>query len=228
MTNHIFEPIVNQYDFFNRFFSLHFDTIWRKILVSNVQRSVTTNANNSLLDIGCGTGDIIKTFKSNTKIHFSHTVGIDISATMLKRFMKNKDCDATLLKANGTNLPFKNKSFDIVSMAFVIRNINNINLLFNEIYRVLKKDGIFIFLEFSMPKNYIQKRIFINYLNLWVQNVGDYLTNSKSYSYLSKTIVEFAKINLVNILAQLNFTMIKYQYLTGGIVQLGVFKKEID
>lgn len=225
MSNYIFEPIANQYDFFNRFFSMYLDTIWRKTLVSNVQKSIVNIKNNYLLDIGCGTGDVIKAFKSNTKIELSNIVGIDTSTAMLKIFMNNNNYDAVLLKADGINLPFRNEFFDIVSIAFVIRNVNDINLLFNEIYRVLKKGGIFAFLEFSLPKNRLQKNIFINYLNLWVKNVGDYFTNSKSYSYLSKTIIQFAKINLVDILTQLNFSIIKYQYLTGGIVQMGIFKK---
>ncbi len=225
MSNYIFEPIADQYDFFNRFFSMHFDTIWRKILVSNVQKSIVTIKNTNLLDIGCGTGDVIKTFKSFTKIDFSHIVGIDTSIAMLNRFIHNNNCNAILLKADGTNLPFQNESFDIITTAFVIRNINNLNLLFSEIYRVLRKNGIFAFLEFSLPKNRLQKNIFINYLNFWIKNIGDYFTHSKSYSYLSETIIQFAKINLQDILTQLNFSMVKYQYLSGGIVQMGIFKK---
>lgn len=220
----IFEPIAKKYDFLNRLFSLHFDTIWRKTLVWNVQKNIKNRYNINLLDIGCGTGDIIKYFKKYSKIKFSSITGIDISTNMLN--IANKTIDnCSFLKADATNLPFKNSFFDIIATAFVIRNINNLNLLFTEIYRVLKNDGIFAFLEFSIPKNYLQKTIFINYLHLWIKNIGDYYTKSKSYTHLSKSIIEFDKINLINILTQLNFNMIRYQHLTNGIVQLGIFKK---
>lgn len=205
------------------------DTTWRKILVRNVQKNIDRKDGINLLDIGCGTGDIIESFITYSNIKFSNIIGVDISEAMLnlfitkRRYLKINNC--YILKADATNLPFKDNSFDVVATAFVIRNIENITALFTEIYRILSHNGIFVFLEFSLPKNYFQKKLFINYLDLWIKNIGDFFTNSKSYTYLTNSIKTFAKINLVDILVGLNFKMLRYQYLTNGIVQLGIFKK---
>ncbi len=225
----IFDPIAKYYDFLNRFFSLNIDKFWRKTLLNEVRKNINSAVNLNLLDLGCGTGDLLKLFYEHSGMQFSNIIGIDISYNMLeickKNIRDNNMHNCFTVQADACKMPFPDNFFDIVVCAFVIRNINNIDTVFKEIHRVLKEGGIFSFLEFSLPKTYFLRSIFRNYLNLWIKNVGDFLTKSRSYSFLTNSIVVFDKIDLQQYLNKGGFKIIKFFYLTNGIVQLGVVKK---
>jgi demethylmenaquinone methyltransferase / 2-methoxy-6-polyprenyl-1,4-benzoquinol methylase len=223
----IFNPIATKYNFLNRLFSLNLDRSWRRILVYKTMKNLPQKKELNILDLGCGTGDVLKAFASFGSSSIKNAIGIDISEKMMEIFLKDiryNSMNMLLAKADGIALPFHDNFFDIVASAFVIRNIYNIRSLFMEIKRVLRPKGIFSFLEFSIPKNLFQKNIFKNYLYL-IKKIGDTVTSTRSYSHLSSSIIQFHNLNLKQILCDLGYKIVGFFYLVGGIVQLGVFKK---
>ncbi|MFN7182135.1 MAG: ubiquinone/menaquinone biosynthesis methyltransferase [Planctomycetota bacterium] len=228
-TESIFDPIAHYYDFFNRLFSLNIDRSWRIILLNQVQKYTRKTRNINLLDIGTGTGDLLKIFYNCSRLHFKSIIGIDASYKMLeicnKNIRYNNMHNCIAVHADACAMPFESNFFDIVVSAFVIRNIENIRTLFKELYRVLKFDGIFSFLEFCLPPAYFFRNLYRNYLSIWVKNVGDFLTKSKSYSYFVNSIEKFATVDLQATMKEEGFRIINFFCLSNGIVQLGVVRK---
>ena len=152
----MFDGISHEYDKLNRVISLGIDIIWRKKVVQIVKKLNPEY----ILDIATGTGDLAINFsKTNAK----KIIGIDISRGMLEIGKKkitsmNLKDSIEMIVADSENIPFNNNSFDAVTVAFGVRNFENLEKGLSEILRVLKPNGICVILETSIPKNYVFKQ----------------------------------------------------------------------
>ena len=221
----MFDKIAPQYDFFNHFFSLGIDKLWRKKAVGLLKN---TNPSN-ILDIATGTADFAI---EAAKLHPEKIVGVDISGEMLKLArakIEKQDLQhvITLQEADSESLPFKDKSFDAIICAFGVRNFENLNKGLSEMKRVLKPSGKIVVLEFTYPKNFPFKQLYDLYFNICIPFIGRIFSNDKSaYSYLPQSVKAFPKGKaFTDILDGIGFVNITYKNLTLGITKLYVAEK---
>ena len=177
----IFDEISSYYDFMNNVISFGMHYLIKFLAIKELQIEPRT----MVLDLCCGTGDftkIISKFYPKARV-----IGFDISEKMIK-LAKNKNPLGVFMQGDCSNLPFENGEFDYVTMGFGLRNIENRDKTISEIYKVLKKGGKFMQLDFG-EHNLISK-IFDFIVPLEVK-----LFNKKAqnYEYLLKSKKEFPK-----------------------------------
>lgn len=217
----MFDNISGNYDGLNRVISMGTDTGWRKKVVN-----MAKNHNpETVLDIATGTGDLaiqIAEAASAKKI-----IGLDLSEGMLKvgrkKIMsKNLQTQIEMVQGDSENLPFEDNSFDVITVAFGVRNFENLELGLSEIYRVLKKGGLFIVLETSVPTKFPFKQGYSFYSNFVLPNIGKLFSKDKdAYAYLSKSAAEFPhgeKFN--NILSKIGFINVTSNPQTLGVATI--------
>lgn len=186
----MFDTISGDYDGLNRVISFGIDIKWRKKVVKLVK---ATNPD-TILDIATGTGDLaINLTESNaTKI-----TGLDISSGMLeigKEKVKNKGLDhkIEMILGDSENLPFANNTFDAITVAFGVRNFENLENGLKEILRVLKPNGIFVILETSVPTKTPYKQGYKLYTKYILPTIGKLFSKDRSaYKYLSDSASNF-------------------------------------
>lgn len=216
----IFEKIALRYDLANRILSLGLDTMWRKRMAEFLPEK------NELIhaDIATGTADVIIALRqSSTKI--IESIGIDKSPKILmlaeKKILKHHFFSTTLLKiGDGEKIPLKEKSCDVATLSFGIRNFASVEKGLSELSRILRKKGKAIILEFSTPKNRIIRAGYFFYLSTIVPVLGGIISGSfSSYRYLNQTIKQFPSGKDFTALMQSNgFTkVIAVPLLWGGV-----------
>lgn len=217
----MFNNIARRYDFLNHFLSFGIDKIWRRKLV-NTLKGITTNPR--LLDLATGTGDVaIEALKINPK----QIVGIDISEEMLhigKEKIKRKKLDhiITLQKGDSEDIKFESNNFDGITVAFGVRNYENLNKGLSEMYRVLKLNGKVAILEFSKPKMFPVKQMYSFYFKRVLPFIGKIISKDKAaYKYLHDSAIQFPEENLfIAELKKVGFKNCKYKKLSFGIASI--------
>lgn len=224
----MFNQISPTYDRVNRILSFGIDKSWRKRLVAKLPELNELK----LLDVATGTCDQLMTIleHSSSKIQ---AVGIDIAEDMVKlgeEKLKNKPYASQIFLQIGSaaKLPFPDASFDCATISFGIRNMEDVNQCLSEIYRVLKKGGRLLILEFSLPSNRIIRSGSLFYLRHLLPKLGGWISKNKSaYSYLNQTIESFPHgKQFCNLLKKVGFTHVKAEPLTFGIASLYQGDKE--
>ena len=218
----MFDQIAKRYDLLNRLLSLDQDTAWRQEIRSHLPRK----DNFDLLDIATGTGDVVLDLvKDNPQVHMAY--GIDLAEGMLeiaKAKIKTQGLQSKIVfeKADAQALPFLEGTFDAATIAFGIRNMPDLRLALLEMYRVLKKDGRVVILEFSLPKNPLVRVGHWFYINAIVPLVGFLLSgHSSAYRYLAQTIESFPYgERFCKILRQMGFVNVQSKTLMGGAATL--------
>ena len=221
----MFNTISERYDFINTVLSLGLDRYWRKA----VCKHLPVKQRIKLLDCATGTGDqLISLIKNCPAIY--DAVGIDPAEEMLAHAMaklKKHSYSSHLACAPAEKIPYPDQMFDAVTISFGIRNVENLSLSLQEIYRSLAPQGRLIILEFSHPQNRLIRFLHRFYLNQIVPYVGKRLSkNKEAYTYLSSTIETFPQgIALCDILRQAGFENVYTKPLTLGIVSLYIGEK---
>ncbi|SFS52456.1 bifunctional demethylmenaquinone methyltransferase/2-methoxy-6-polyprenyl-1,4-benzoquinol methylase UbiE [Lutibacter maritimus] len=221
----MFDTISNEYDGLNRVISFGIDVSWRKKVVEIIKK---TNPS-TILDIATGTGDLaIHLAKTNaTKI-----IGLDISEGMLQVGRKKIE----VLKLNNTiemvfgdseNIPFENNSFDAITVAFGVRNFENLDKGLLEIYRVLKPGGTFVVLETSVPTKTPFKQGYNFYSTKILPTIGKLFSKDKvAYKYLSDSAASFPFGDAFNnILLKNGFINVENRPQTFGVASIYIAKK---
>ncbi len=222
----MFNKIAPYYDFLNRFLSLGIDTIWRKKAINKIKA-----ANPKLiLDIATGTADVaIEMIK---QLNPDKIIGLDISSEMLEVGQKkinkrelNKKIELVL--GDSENLSFEDNSFDAVTVAFGVRNFQNLEKGLKEMNRVLKKDGQVMILEFSKPKFFPFKQIFNAYFKYVLPLIGRFTSKDpKAYKYLYDSVQAFPDGDkFVEILKNTGYNSIQCTSLSLGICSVYIGKK---
>lgn len=222
----MFNNIAPKYDFLNNLLSLGIDKLWRKRVVKMIGK---LNASN-VLDVATGTAELaIAIGKGNPNLRIT---GIDISQGMLdigkKKLQDLKlNSNIELLKADSEKLPFNNNTFDVVTVAFGVRNFEHLEDGLKEIFRVLKNNGTFIVLEFSKPSSFPMKQLFGFYFKVILPFIGNKISkDSRAYSYLPESVSVFPEgKNFTDILDKCNFKGSKVIRLSGGIASIYTAKK---
>jgi len=223
--NKIFESIADKYDLMNDLMSLGLHRTWKKEFVKKINLNKRKNL---ILDLGCGTGDIFNEINNKYKNYKSSIFLVDPNIEMIKLGKKKiKKKNAIWLNSYGENLPFKNNSFDLVTMSFSLRNVESISKTLFEIKRILKKNGQFICLEFGKVKNLALSSIYKIYSDNFIPKLGKTVTgNEEAYNYLIQSIKRFpSQEKICKILKSKKFNNVKYIDLSFGIVTIYSCKK---
>lgn len=216
----MFDTISGNYDSLNRMISLGTDQGWRR----NVLKMVSDTNPESILDIATGTGDLaILLSKSNAK----RIVGLDLSAGMLEvgktkvngLGLQNK---IEMIQGDSENLPFQDNTFDAITVAFGIRNFENLEKGLSEILRVLKPNGIFVILETSVPTKFPFKQGYRFYMKTFMPLMGKVFSkDKKAYEYLSESAKNFPYGEKLNaILQKVGFKGVKHNPQTMGVATI--------
>ena len=206
----MFSEISDKYDFLNHFLSFGQDIYWRK-KVANIIKNIPNN--DKVIDVACGTGDLA--IEINKKINKNIT-GIDFCYEMLK-IAKKKTKELTFINGDATNLPLKDNSFDILTIAFGIRNIPERKKALKEFYRVLKKKGYLIILEFSIPDNFLFRFYFEKVLPF----LGGIFSKKEAYKYLPDSVKKFPSVsNFIKEINEIGFSRIEIFSLSLGTVKI--------
>ena len=186
----MFDNISHRYDFLNHLLSLGIDKRWRKKAV----RLLKPHAPQYILDVATGTGDFALQAMALTPLK---VVGVDISEGMLEKgrekVRKSGLSDKIeLLAGDSENLPFEGNKFDAVTVAFGVRNFENLEKGLGEIYRVLKPKGHIVVLEFSRPRQFPFKQAYNFYFKAILPIIGRMVSKDKAaYTYLPESVEAF-------------------------------------
>lgn len=212
----MFNSIAPKYDFIGHFFSLGIDRYWRKKTVE----SIVMENHYNCLDIATGTGDMV--FYLSRK-NPSSIIGMDISDLMLD-VAKNKakkykhHGKISFINADAENIPFPDETFDVVTIAFGIRNFQNPIKSLHEIKRVLKKNGSLHIIELTIPSNFFGK-LYKFYLSKLMPFLANLISRkAKVYNYLPKSIEQFAQgDNFIKLMNDCGYFQTKYSSFSAGI-----------
>jgi len=221
----MFDNISHRYDFLNHFLSLGIDKLWRKKAVkilSAIQPKV-------ILDVATGTGDFAI---ESLSLKPTEVVGIDISQGMLDKgivkIKKNGQEDIIELKyGDSEDIPFEDNYFDAITVAFGVRNFENLEKGLSEMKRVLKTGGMAVVLEFSKPKAFPIKHIYNFYFHKVLPGIGKLVSKDASaYTYLPESVEAFPEgKEFEDILKKLGFQYKSTHPLFFGISSIYVVQK---
>lgn len=222
----MFDSISPKYDFLNHFLSFGIDHVWRKKAINLLKSSQPK----TILDVATGTGDLA--FAASKRLRPDKIIGIDISNGMLeigRKKILDKGLNDTIefVKGDSEFLPFGDNQFDAVMVSFGVRNFENLHNGLCEIFRVLKKGGSFVVLEFSKPKNFPIKQFYRFYSRFLLPKLGGIISKDQSaYHYLPASVAVFPEGNdFVKELNVIGFTQISSIRLSGGIATIYYSKK---
>jgi demethylmenaquinone methyltransferase/2-methoxy-6-polyprenyl-1,4-benzoquinol methylase len=210
----MFGAIARRYDLANHTLSCGIDFYWRK-RAANIVASWRPA---KIVDLATGTGDLALALQK--KLPDAEVTGVDFLPEMLELAQK-KGVRQTIL-ANAMKLPFPDASFDCVTIAFGLRNMENWGDALAEMSRVLSRDGHLLVLEFSLPTISIVRTIYRFYLHRCLPLLGSFLTRKKSaYDYLGNSIEEFPSGHaMIDLIEASGFGHAKLQPLSYGIVTI--------
>lgn len=221
----MFDTISNEYDGLNRVISFGIDIKWRKKVVKIIG---ATNPD-KILDIATGTGDLAINL---TETNASKIIGLDISEGMLdvgrKKIEELKlNNQIEMIFGDSENIPFKANYFDAITVAFGVRNFENLEKGLSEIYRVLKPNGTFVVLETSIPTKTPYKQGYKFYAKYILPTIGKLFSKDKTaYKYLSDSAAAFPYGKTFNnILAKTGFIDIENKPQTFGVSTIYIAKK---
>jgi demethylmenaquinone methyltransferase/2-methoxy-6-polyprenyl-1,4-benzoquinol methylase len=221
----MFDNIAHRYDFLNHLLSLGIDKTWRKKAIATLKQINPS----LLLDIATGTGDLA--FEARRQMPDVEIVGLDLSEGMLSK-ARDKAKERIInkiqfVKGDSEKLSFEDTSFDAISVAFGVRNFENLEAGLAEMHRVLKPGGRVAILEFSKPKTFPVKQIFNFYFQYILPTTGKLISKDKrAYEYLPESVQAFPEGNdFLQILEKTGFKSCKDKPLTFGICSLYTAEK---
>jgi demethylmenaquinone methyltransferase/2-methoxy-6-polyprenyl-1,4-benzoquinol methylase len=215
----MFNNISHRYDFLNQLLSLGIHHSWRKKAVKIFQEKRPE----FILDIATGTADFaIEALKSKPK----KIIGIDISEGMLEFGRKkirerNLESVIELKKGDAENMEFSEECFDVITVAFGVRNFEDLEKGLRNMHKVLKTGGDVIILEFSKPKG-LFRYVYNFYFRFITPVIGKIFSKDNSaYSYLPASVSAFPdRENFVRIMEKCGFKKSQYKSLTFGVASI--------
>lgn len=217
----MFDRISPRYDFLNHLLSLNIDKIWRHKTV----KSVALHNPQNILDLATGTADLA--LQLARALPQAQITGLDFSEKMLeignekikKQGLENR---IRLQQGDAAQLPYKECSFDTVTIAFGARNFEDLTSSLCEIHRVLKPNGHLHILEFSMPTAFLIKQVYKLYFNKILPKIGSWISrDGNAYTYLPVSVQNFPEPNtFINIIEQNGFQKVEKKSFSMGIATL--------
>jgi demethylmenaquinone methyltransferase/2-methoxy-6-polyprenyl-1,4-benzoquinol methylase len=222
----MFNNIAKTYDFLNHFLSFGIDILWRKKAIA----CLIKDQPQYILDVATGTGDFA--FEALSKLHPTKLIGIDISEGMLevgRKKVKERGFEQIieLRRGDSENLPFEDHSFDAYTVAFGVRNFENLEQGMREMLRVLRPNGVGVVLEFSQPKHFPIKQLFGFYFKFIMPTLGKWVSkDSRAYAYLPESVAQFPSgKDFLSVMEKVGYKRVRCIPLSGGIASIYIGEK---
>jgi demethylmenaquinone methyltransferase/2-methoxy-6-polyprenyl-1,4-benzoquinol methylase len=186
----MFDNISGNYDRLNRVISLGIDQSWRKKVI----KKVINHQPKTVLDVATGTGDLVVALAASSA---EELIGLDLSKGMLdtgQQKIKQKKLDSKIKMQQGDAeaIPYDNNYFDAITVAFGVRNFENLEKGLQEMCRVLKPGGLVVILETAVPTKFPFKQFYTLYSRNILPLIGKIFSKDKSaYNYLSESAAVF-------------------------------------
>ncbi|MBL7818115.1 MAG: bifunctional demethylmenaquinone methyltransferase/2-methoxy-6-polyprenyl-1,4-benzoquinol methylase UbiE [Saprospiraceae bacterium] len=225
----MFDNIAGKYDFLNHFLSLNMDKTWRRKMIAelNVLQPKT------VLDVATGTADVAINTIKQLKINNLKIEGVDISAEMLNIGRKKISHEGlseriTLSLGDSEQLPFEGNKFDAVTVAFGVRNFENLERGLQEMHRVLRGGGKLVVLEFSKPTMFPFRQLYNFYFKNILPMIGKLTSkDNRAYAYLYESVQAFPDgDNFLTVLNKIGFKETQCKPLTLGICSIYIGYKK--
>jgi demethylmenaquinone methyltransferase/2-methoxy-6-polyprenyl-1,4-benzoquinol methylase len=223
----MFDQVAPWYDFLNHLLSLNIDKRWRKRTV----KAVPPQGNAPILDLCTGTGDLALLYH---RTGIAPVVGVDLSYEMLVRAKKKAEkakANIPFLEADAQALPFPDDSFQIVSVAFGLRNVTDTDRGLAEMVRVAQPGGRIAVLEFSKPRSRILGRAYTMYFRRVLPWIGERFSKNRegAYRYLPDSVMAFPDGEaLAERMRSAGLTDVTFTPLTFGIATLYIGTKPLS
>jgi demethylmenaquinone methyltransferase/2-methoxy-6-polyprenyl-1,4-benzoquinol methylase len=222
MVADVFHSVAAKYDVMNDLMSFGVHRLWKRFTID----MSGVRPGNKVLDLAGGTGDLTKKFSKI--VGPSGTVVLaDINSSMLevgRERLTNQGYVGNIeyVQANAQYLPFADNTFDIITIAFGLRNVTDKDEALRSMFRVLKPGGRLLVLEFSQTKNPLLKKAYDLYSFTALPLMGKLVTNdSESYKYLAESIrMHPDQETLKGMMEEAGFNRVSYHNMTGGMVAL--------
>ena len=217
----MFGRVARRYDLANHLLSFNLDRYWRARTVSRV-RPILRAPGARALDLCCGTGDLLLALEAARGgavwgSDFCHPMLTAARAKIARRGFASR-----VFEADALQIPARDGSFDLVTVAFGLRNLANYRRGLEEMRRVLGPGGTAAILEFSQPPNGVFASLYDFYARRILPSIGGALSGSKdAYTYLPESVRKFPLAEeLAAQMREVGFRNVKYERMTGGIVCL--------
>jgi demethylmenaquinone methyltransferase / 2-methoxy-6-polyprenyl-1,4-benzoquinol methylase len=217
----MFAGIAARYDLLNHLLSGNIDRRWRRLVAKRLRPSLQGEGAVAL-DVACGTGDLSLAIAMGTG---ARVIGTDFCRPMLEIASRKSETAATRIpyvEGDALRLPFADRSFDAVSIAFGLRNLSSVEGGLKELLRVLKPGGRCAVLEFSSPVVPGFRALFRLYFTRVLPRIGGLVSGSRgAYEYLPDSVSRFPdQKRLAELMRGVGFEEVEYLNLTGGIAAL--------
>ncbi|RPF90002.1 MAG: class I SAM-dependent methyltransferase [Rhizobiales bacterium TMED168] len=214
----VFNKVANKYDLMNDIMSLGMQRLWKREFIEYIDPKKNENLN--FVDLAGGTGDIgrriLLKFKKNISVNI-----IDINKEMLSEGQNSSDYNnLSFICSSGEEISIDDNYADVVTISFGIRNMSDRDKCLEECYRILKPGGIFVCMEFSLPKDIVLR----NFYDAWsygvIPKIGKLVVgDEKPYQYLVDSIRTFPSNEEFNeMIVKAGFKNTSIRQLTGNIV----------
>lgn len=218
----VFDSVAPKYDVMNDLMSVGLHRLWKDHLI----RKIRPRGGMDYLDVAGGTGDIA--FRIRKKAGPGARITLcDLNAEMLsvgrdRALDSGRGDDFTWITGNAEALPFPDKSMDVYTIAFGLRNVTHIDTALAEAYRVLRPGGRFYCLEFSRVDEPFLRRVYDAYSFRLIPKIGEIVAKDRdSYQYLVESIRKFPpQAELVRRMNEAGFTRSRFENLTFGVVAI--------
>lgn len=216
----MFAGIARRYDLLNHLLSANIDRRWRRLVADKLRPAL--GAGTRTLDVACGTGDLALTLAEAGQ---TRVTGLDFCRPMLEvatRKARERQRKIPFIEADALRLPFASETFDVVTIAFGLRNLASVEGGLRELLRVLKPGGQVAILEFSRPVVPGFRALFQFYFSHVLPRIGGLVSGSRgAYEYLPDSVSRFPdQKRLLELMREVGFAEVSYQNLTGGIAAL--------
>lgn len=222
MVADVFHSVAAKYDVMNDLMSFGVHRLWKRFTID----MSGVRPGNKVLDLAGGTGDLTKKF-SKLVGPSGKVVLADINSSMLevgRERLTNEGYVGNIeyVQANAQYLPFEDNTFDVITIAFGLRNVTDKDEALRSMFRVLKPGGRLLVLEFSQTKNPLLKKAYDLYSFTALPFMGKLVTNdSESYKYLAESIrMHPDQETLKGMMQDAGFNRVSYHNMTGGMVAL--------
>ncbi len=216
----MFAGIARRYDLLNHLLSANTDRRWRSLVADKLRPALV--AGTRTLDVACGTGDLALTLSEAGQ---TRVTGLDFCRPMLEvaaQKAAQRQRRIPFIEADALRLPFAAETFDVVTIAFGLRNLASVESGLQELFRVLRPGGKIAILEFSHPVVPGFRALFNFYFTRVLPRIGGFVSGSRgAYEYLPDSVSRFPdQKSLAALMGKVGFEGVTYQNLTGGIAAL--------
>ena len=217
----LFATIADRYDFITRFLSYGQDRRWKERLVE----LAAVSPDDRLLDLACGTGDILLHAAPGAK----RAVGLDVTHRMLQlaRTRTRSGGHVEWLCGDMTALPLRAASFDVVTTGYGLRNVPDLGAAIGEIHRVLASGGRLLSLDFNRPENSVVRAVYLSYLTVVGSALGYALhRDPDTYRYIPESSRNYpGAYGVARLLEQHGFSDVRVVPVLGGLMAIHVARK---